>query len=369
MLGEHLERWLKKDWTPVDVEHQVGEFRSTWLSHAQDPQVRAGAASGGSTSALLIEGLQRGFFEGAVVCTCVVEEGRIRARFQIMTTAEDILAARGSKYVETRFLHEVLPLIRNFDGRVAVVGLPCDISALRRHCEREPAIGEKLSLCVALVCGHNSRKALVDGITSKIERSTGKSIRDFRFRVGHWRGHLEAILEDGSVFRRPSSTFTDYQNLFYFCERKCMACHDHYGYAADLSMGDIWLYRLKSRPIKPNAVIVRTPLGEQCLQAAHESATLHLETIGIHDIMDGQARIGPAHYNVSARARAGRWLGIHLPDKLGVRVSWHAFLNALISLANMRLSETRAGRALIFALPRPALKLLLYFKKGLESLK
>jgi coenzyme F420 hydrogenase subunit beta len=369
MFGTALDRFLKKTWTQADIDRYVGIHRQAWLTHAADPGIRSRAASGGTTSAVLIEGLRQGLFEGAVVCSAQVQDGKVRPSFRIATTPDQILAARGSKYVESRFLPSVLPLLRDFQGRVAVVGLPCDIAALKQRCNADPALAAKVAVTIALVCGHNSRTALIDATTARLEKQSGRTLRDYRFRIGHWRGHLEAEFNDGSILRRPTKVFNDYQNMFFFCERKCLACHDHYGYAADLTMGDIWLFRLKADPIKHTAVITRTDAGEALFDAATGSRAVVAAKIDIRDIMDGQARIGPAHYNVTARARAGRWLGIKLPDRVHAPVTWHDELNALWTLANVRLSETSWGRWLIFAMPRSMIRALLYMKKGLESIK
>lgn len=128
MSGKLVDRLLKKEWSDEHVQKYVGNYRPTHLTRAADLEVRRKSASGGVTSAFLIHGLQSGIFDGAVVCKTVLVEGKVRARFEIATTAEQVLSARGSKYVETRFLQEVLPLLRSFEGRAAVVGLPCDIS-------------------------------------------------------------------------------------------------------------------------------------------------------------------------------------------------------------------------------------------------
>lgn len=367
--GKLIDRFLKKNWSDQEVERYVGHFQNAYLTHASQEEIRSRSASGGTTSAMLIEGLQTGQFEGVVICNTVLEEGKVRARFAIATTPEQILAARGSKYVETRFLHEVLPLIRAFDGRVAVVGLPCDLTALQRRCEKEPALAGKVALTFALVCGHNSRTELIDEITARLEREAGKPLADYRFRVGHWRGHLEAEFADGSVISKPSKYFNDYQNLFFFSERKCMACHDHYGYAADISVGDVWVFRLKNDPIKHTAIISRSDRGQRACEQVIESQVVQASALSIHDIMDGQARIGPSHYNVSARVKAGKFVGVKLKDDVEAKVGWHSYINAVITLANMRLSETEWGKRLIFAMPRLLLKLYLYFKKALESLK
>ncbi len=368
-FGSALDRFLKKRWSPSDIDRYVGTYREAWLTHATDGAIRERAASGGTTSAVLIEGLRQGLFDGAVVCAAAVEDGKVRPRFRIATDPDQILAARGSKYVESRFLPSVLPLLRSFKGRVAVVGLPCDIAALRQRCGTDPDLAAKVALTIALVCGHNSRTPLIDAVTSRLEKQAGQPLRAYRFRIGHWRGHLEAEFADGSLLRRPTKTFNDYQNMFFFCERKCLSCYDHYGYAADLTMGDIWLFRLKNDPIKHTAVITRTEAGQALFDAATGSGAVAASALDIRDIMDGQARIGPAHYNVTARSRAGRWLGLRIPDRVQAEVTWHDQLNALWTLANVRLSESAWGRRLIFALPRPVIRGLLYLKKGLESVK
>lgn len=364
-----IDKVLKKHWSDDDVHRYVGTFLSTHLTHASSFATREKAASGGTISALFIHALDAGLIDGAVVCKTVLVNGKVRAQFTIARSAEEVLAGRGSKYVETRFLQEVLPLIRAFEGRVAVVGLPCDIAALKHRCAKEPELFNKVKLTVALVCGHNSRTELIDNITARLERESGQKIKDYRFRVGHWRGRLEADLENGTTISKPTKFFNDYQNLFFFSEKKCMACIDHYGYDADISIGDVWLFGLKQDPIKHSGVIVRTPEGGHVYQSTLDAGHIHSQALNIRDIMDGQSRIGPAHYNVSARVQAGKIWGLKLKDTVNERVTWHAYLNALITIANMRLSEKPWGQKLIFSIPRPVLKAGLYFKKALETLK
>lgn len=367
--GAIVDRLIRKSWSDDDVHKYVGFFRYAALSHAADPSIRSEAASGGTTSALFIHGLEGGWFEGVVVCRAVVTEGRVRAVFEIATSRDAILAARGSKYVETAFLREVLPLIRAFSGRVAVVGLPCDISALRHRAQREPELARKLALTVALVCGHNSRKELIDEVTTRMQREAGASLEAYRFRVGHWRGQIEARFADGRVRRYPTGRFNDYQNLFFFCEKKCLACCDHYGYEADLSIGDVWLFRLKEDPIKHAGVIVRNDRGRALLESAVQAGKVVSEGLDIRDIMDGQSRIGPSHYNVSARARVAPRFGVKLKDTVHEPVRWHEWLNAYLTLLNMKISESPRGRRVLFRLPRRLVKAYLYFKKGLETLR
>jgi len=262
-----------------------------------------------------------------------------------------------------------LPLVRNFDGRVAVVGLPCDITALKRKCSKEPDLSKKIVLAYGLFCGHNSRAVLIDEITDRIERKAGKKIIGYRFRVGHWRGEIEADLEDGEVFKLNTQYFNDYHNLFFFSQRKCLICNDHYAYDADISFGDVWSFRLRNDPIKYSGVIVRTGLGMKEYVAASNKNIIISTKVDICEIIDGQSRIGPFHYNVSARHKAGMLLNIKLKDTVKEKVYWNEYLNAIITLSNVILSERSWGKRLIFLIPHPILKLYLYFKKGLESIK
>jgi hypothetical protein len=110
-------------------------------------------------------------------------------------------------------------------------------------------------------------------------------------------------------------------------------------------------------------------IGDELYKSTLKANLLNSTTLDIRDIMDGQSRIGPSHYNVSARVKAGKIFGLKLKDTVNERVSWHAYLNALITIANMRLSEKHWGQKIIFVMPRSVLKVGLYFKKALESLK
>lgn len=369
VFGEVAERVLRKSWSDEDVIRYVGSVKAAFLSHASSEEVRALAASGGTTSALLLFGLRHGWFEGAVVCQRVIIDGRVRPSFSIATTPEAVLAGRGSTYIETRFVRDVIPLIQQFHGRVAVVGLPCDISALRRHGERRPEIGSKVALTIALVCGHNSRTELIDQITTRLTERMSDDLVDYRFRVGHWRGQQIASFTNGETVSQPFRKFSTYQNLYVCAERKCLSCADHYGYEADISTGDVWLYRLKSDPIKRTGVITRTERGHDLFTSAVDDCSVNAEAIDVRIIMDGQSRIGPSHYNVTARARAGRLLGVTVRDPVNTKVKWHELVNAIMSVGAMKLSESRHGRRVIFMTPAPVLRFALFLKKGLESLR
>lgn len=360
----------RKDWTAAELIAMLGPTaRSCCLAHAADSELRSQAASGGAVTSLLLHALETGAIAGAVVCATRITNGKVRAHMVLARNRQEVIAARGSKYVEIKFLREVLPLLRDIDGRVAVVGLPCDITALRRWTERDAELAAKVAWTVALFCGHNSRAELVDGVVEKLNREARRDdLAEFRFRTGHWRGELSAVYENGTEIRKPFKYFSDYRNLHFFCERKCIACKDHFGYDADISAGDVWLQSFRDRPIKETCLLVRSDRGADALATAAAAGKLVVEEAPLRLALDGQARVAPLHYDLDARARASRWLGIRQPGDRGQPAPFLKTVSAAVSLANMRFSERHRAH-IVFRVPRPILRAYLYFKKGLESLR
>ncbi len=364
-----IDTLTKKNWSENDELEMMGATLSTHLAYASDKEVRKEAASGGATSALLIHALESNVIDGAIVCNSFIDNGKVRARFEIARSRADILAARGSKYVETKFLREVLPLLRNNDGKYAVCGLPCDISNLKRWEKKEPELKSKVALRVSFLCGHNSRKELIDGVTRKLQQEQGaeKKLTQFKFRTGHWRGDLEARYDDNTTVKKRFSYFSDYRNLSFFCEKKCVACIDHFGFHADISFGDVWLYSLKNNPLKHGCVVIRSNRGQQLFDQAIGSNALKSEQVERRLILDGQSRIAPTHYDITARSKAAKLLGANIPDKLKLKTSAIKVISSFIGLFNMKISEGKFS-SYIFLTPRPLIRGYLYFKKGLETL-
>ena len=357
---------LRKKWSSIDVNNFVGDYRYCRLTYSLDVELRQNAASGGSLTQMLIDGLENNVIDGALVCRTVIIDNKIRPKFYIAQSKEELFNSQGSKYVETRFVKEAIPLIKNFDGRLAVVGLPCDISITKRLMLKDIKLNNKIKVLFALVCGHNSKYDLIDKISEKIESKFNKKIKKYFFRVGHWRGKIKIIFEDDTVQYLPSSYFNDYQNLFFFSEKKCLACYDHYGYDADISVGDIWSYYLKNNPIKHTALIIKNDRGNEYFNKC--STNLYQKKIIIDEILDGQSRIGPFHYNLTARAKVGKLFNIKLVDRVNAKVTFWHLLDSFITLLNFKLSSNSFGKKIIFFIPRKILKFYLYIKKGLESI-
>lgn len=369
IAGRLIDRVSTRAWSAAEIDAILGPHRSGHLAHAVDPVLRSGAASGGAVTALLTAALEQGEIDAALVCDVQVVENHVRPVFILAETNEALLRARGSKYVAVNFVRDAMPLLRAYKGRVAVVGLPCDISTLKRQLETGTGMMRaEVVLTIGLFCGHNSTTDLVDMVTDRIVRKQGSDLTAFSFRAGHWRGQMRYSFSDGTHGEQKSRALTTYRHLSLFSERKCLSCADHFAYDADIGAGDVWLYRLKSQPVKHTGLLTRTAAGERIMRLAQAAEALTVVDIEPVVLLDGQARIAPHHHNVAARRSAGRLLGVRIarrsvPD--GQRAGMLARLDALITVAAFRLSDSPRGRNFVAVLPLRVIRVFAVMKKAL----
>lgn len=360
-----IDQVLKRSWTDERIKKYIGEYQSSWLLYSQIEEIRANAASGGVITTLLDYLLEKGEIDGALILTSSVVANQVATKYEIVSSREGLMRAQGSKYINTNYSRDAVPLIRSFEGRLGLVLLPCNSWVINRLAKNDPEIAKKVSLRITLFCGHVSDPGLTR-MTIRKTKPAGVSMLDFRYREGYWRGKTRYDFEDNPSIHKSFSEFSDYQNLYFYCARKCLNCHDHTGYDSDISIGDVWLQEMKDHPIKHNAVIARTPKAHTWLTNAIEEDYLTGNAVPIQKIADAQSRSLPLHYNVSARAKAGKWLGIKLSDPVDEKIRLVDFLVALVILFNYRLTASYRGREILQKLPRPVIKLYLYFLKGLE---
>ena len=364
-----IEKILNKKFSEVDVKEQIGPALKSYLAYYNDIKVRENVASGGIVTGIFLELLNKKKIDGALVCYSEIHNNEVKAIYKIATTKKEICKASGSKYVESSFAKDAWPLIENFNGKLAVVALPCDLTFLKHKIKKNPNLNKKIIITIALLCGHNSNKTLINTLTKKLAKGKNCELTKYTFRKGHWRGQLEALFSDNSVITKPFSYFSIYQNLFFFPCSKCIYCNDHFGYDADVSVGDVWSYDLKNSNIKTCGITLKNKKSIKLIDNILNSSAFTISEIDHIKILEGQKRSAPFHYNINARHKAGKLFSIKIPNKVDKKVKWHEYLCAVIVLFNWRWSKSKKYSKLIFKVPRIILKFYLYLFKGLESLK
>jgi len=361
-------RLFSKSFSDDEVKMYVGDYRACYFTYASDEKLREKAASGGSVTAILRHLLDTSQVDGALVCRSVITDGKVRAEFFIARDYDELRLSQGSKYTAVYFASQAVPLIKAFEGRLAVVALPCDAMILHRLREKSPDVDRKIVCVIALLCGHNSEPELTDHVVDKLRPNPDTKLVEYLYRVGHWRGKLTARFDDGNEVIKPYSYFSDYRLLYYFAQPKCKHCFDHFGYFCDISAGDIWSPHMKKEPIKHTALITRSLTGEAIIEEVVQSGCLVARQQGIREIVNGQARVAPYHYDVTVRSRVGRLFGMNIKQRTVKSPRWNHYIVAFLALANERISRSRMGQRIVMRLPRRVIRLYLYAYKAIESL-
>jgi coenzyme F420 hydrogenase subunit beta len=191
---------------------------------------------GGVVSALLIEQLESGEIDGALVAK--PSEGEPwKGVAHLAQTREDVIACAGSFYNQTLALGHLD--LKKYDlppkPRIALVGTPCEIQGLRAMQQRPFYWGaskvDAVVLTVALLC---TKSFDYEGLMLReIQAKRGISLQDID-KIDIIRGKL--YLYDGEGATLLEEPIRDFHGA---ALRGCDECADFLGVAADISVGSV----------------------------------------------------------------------------------------------------------------------------------
>ncbi len=276
---------FRKSNEKTEVNPFLGSYRSIYFGHTVDKEIRSRASGGGVVSALLISALEKGLIDGAVVVK--MDNERVgQTKIAIAENRVEVLEAAQSKYIPGP-VNTILKEVKSRRGEFALVGLPCQVHAIRKLQMDGPGwCSDKIKFIVGLFCGFSLRHEFMDYIFSNnnFKRMDVKEVH-FRYRRHPNVSSLLITLKDGKRFfidRR------DYAVLFYlFAKEACLYCIDHTNEFADISVGDMRPFPLDSpnyRDIEPlqSVIVVRTEKGDDLLKSAND---LDLTDFDIQDLI------------------------------------------------------------------------------------
>lgn len=310
----------------------IGPHIGCKKGYGTDEEIRKNAASGGMVTSLLCNMLEHGDIDGAWVTKTAFENGELTYKTFVATTKEEICDASSSVYMNIPLLKHI-DVIKNFDGKVAVVMTPCMIRGLNAILEKDSQLKEKVVLKLGLYCsGTHSPKAT----TLSMEKSgiTGENAKRLYYRRGHWRGTSSVIYNDGSTKEFSySKTICAYKNAYFFEKDSCMYCQDHFAMGSDISFGDIWLKEMKGNPIKHTSCVIRTEKAYEMLQRAIDEGVIHAEHISDRDMVRSQKRALVFKFNLAAAKKNNEALDT------SDRCKWNHKLAYYLAEKNKKYSE------------------------------
>lgn len=272
-LSTHLGRFDRARETPL-----LGAIDRLWVGHASNDRDRRRGASGGVITTTLKYLLQTSRIDGAVVLT----QGAIQAKAEIATTSTAIEAAAQSVYAATPLL-DIWQKIEAFPGRLAIVGLPDQIAAIRLL----QAAGSKAAAKIQYAIGPYVGTILYAGAIRAFLRGQGvrdhEKIRDLKWREGEWPGYLQVRLEDGRVFRS-KKFYYNYLIPFYITD-SCQLTPDFSNELTDLSVGDAWSPVYEKQGQGFSVVLSRKNEMSEILNEMRERNVITLNSISVDEAL------------------------------------------------------------------------------------
>jgi coenzyme F420 hydrogenase subunit beta len=309
-----------------------GPFLSMHSGHATDPDIRFAGASGGALSMLLVHLLETGAVD-AVIQTAADPDRAIGNVTVVSTSREDVLAAAGSRYAPASPLAGLGAHLAP-GRRLAFVGKPCDVAALRAMTARDPALAQAIPVMLSFFCagtpGLAGGRKLLEALGT-----TEAETRALRYRGNGWPGQAVATLADGST-RSMSYADSWGKILSRHVQHRCRICADGTGVAADLVCADAWESDAEGYPRFADApgrslIVARTAAGAAILAAAVAAGRLEtapFDPAALAALQPGQR---DRRQGLAGRLAALRLARRPVPRYRGLRIeaaAWQAGLGA-----------------------------------------
>jgi coenzyme F420 hydrogenase subunit beta len=236
----------------------IGNFVNVLSARSAHKEVRDRATDGGVVTSLLIHMLDQGHIDGAVVS---MTTDPLRRKAVVATTREELLQAAGSQFEESPHLEEVgkgyttyVPVVKSIQElapkeirRLAVVGTPCQIGAIRKMQALKLAPSDMVTFTVGLFCmqcfevGNLMEKSFVKAHKIKVDDIARVNIKEDFILTMKSGVSLHIPLKEIEEIARPA----------------CLACRLFANDYADISVGGL------GSPDGFTTVMIRTIKGKE----------------------------------------------------------------------------------------------------------
>ncbi len=320
-----------------------------YAGYAADTDIRAHASSGGIVSAILIDLLETGRIDGALVSMIGSRDSHIRGVTERAVDRAGILQCAGSSYIETPVIGAARNL-REITGRYALVGLPCQIRTLRKYLSTRPGLKEKIPYIIGLFCRGTVAGGLYDDLFLKygIARSAVATVKVRREHIG---GDLIINLADGTSRTIPFRKMNSYRIAGIHSMPRCLWCSEHLAAEADIAGGDIFTGKYRKKQIKHSAFVCWSGTGASLMEETIKKGLVTAEYFGMKRYRRTFAGIETFSNRLGPRYMAARLTGARPRGRPSAFNNIFHSLAWTIIFANNRLSRTMKGRKLLFGLP------------------
>lgn len=282
---QQLSKKLYSQQDEVEYNQYCGYYLNSYISHSNNEDIRLHSASGGVVTQLLIYLLKTKTIDGALVVR-YKEDDPLQPEPFIATTEDEILSSRGSKYLVLSF-DKVICDLERFEGKIVVVGLPCQIQGIRNLASSKKQIRNKIIGYFAIYCSLTKTKLSMDYYIWRYGLKK-EAIGRFSFRDDGCLGYMKVENKSGELLKKVKYERYWHGTHSFFINDRCTLCVDHFGELADISFGDIHIDPYKKDTVGISSVITRNRMWNGIIKGCAEAGDIMLQEVSVEDIVKSQ---------------------------------------------------------------------------------
>jgi len=288
----------------------MGPVVQAFEAWAVDPVIRERGSSGGTLTALAAWLAETG--EASSVVGAAADPVAPRRTVSVrITTREEALGSAGSRYAPVSAAADATAR----DASAAIVGKPCEASALRALQSSEGRADGPLLL--SFFCAGTPRQQATDDLVAELGIPHDEPVRDLWYRGRGWPGRFTAERLDGSSV---SASYDDSwgAHLGPAVQWRCKICPDGIGESSDVTAGDFWRTDARGYPdfaegAGVSALIARTRRGQDLVLRAVAAGVIAAVPIDIDDVAAIQPLQRQRRTTLAGRLAGARLAGAAVP--------------------------------------------------------
>lgn len=257
-----------------------GKTNGVFYGWSNDVSVRYEASSGGIISQTLKYLLKKNMVD-AVLHIEKDMENPLKNKAVVCTNEAEIMRGAGSRYAPAVLLKHLPQVLKTYK-RVAVVGKPCDIRAVKNYASEHNEVADRIVYTFSFFCGGMPSEKASERVVEKLGGKLN-DVLDISYRGNGWPGYASVTTKNGDVLQM---SYVDSWGkiLGRDIHRYCKFCVDGISELADFTCGDGWYETESGYPSHEehdgrNIILVRTEKGKKLLNEMNIAGEISLDPI------------------------------------------------------------------------------------------
>jgi len=310
--------------TEEEIKHNefIGFYKKTYIAHSNDEKIRLNSASGGVATQILTYLVEENIVDYVSLVLPNGNAGDDLFSYRLVSSADDVLKGSGSVYYPVNANQVINEIIDLPPSRIAFVGLPCTIKALRNAMGSLPGkFKGKDIFFLGLTCGGMRSKFFTEFLLKKNSKNLHE-LTEVHYRVkselrksnnfGVYFTWFDQLNNSKQTDLKWQDNVAEYWDNDFFKLNACTYCDDIFSETADICLMDAWLPEYLDDWKGNNLVVSRSSQSETFLGDLKADELLAIEKIEVEKVISSQR-------GVIKNKREGLQYRLH---KLSRRASW-----------------------------------------------